>query len=363
VTVDEARAQFPVLERVAYLNAGSMGPLARPTVEAMTAQDRRDLEEGRAGLAYYETMRRLREQVRAGLAAVVSVDPASVALTASTTNGCNIVLEGLELGPDDEVVTTDVEHFGLIGPLHVSPARIRVAQIRDLPPEAALEAILAEVGPKTRLLALSHVSWLTGHVLPIAELKETTGLPLLVDGAQSAGAIAVDARGYDYYTISAQKWLCGPDATGGLVVADPESLRIAAPTYFSQASYQPDGTFEPVPGAARFDSGWIASPALAGLEAALALVPEWGYEQALRMAARCRELLAERYEIVTAPAQATLVAFRWDGGDPAVASTALHERGVVIRHMPGTEWLRVSCGWWTSEADLEQLLAGLAAVA
>ena len=157
---EEARAQFPVLERVAYLNAGSMGPVARPTIEAMKARHDADLERGRGGKPYIDEMLALRGQARAALAGVVHVDPANVALTTSTTEGCNIVLAGLELGLDDEIVTTDSEHFGLLGPMQASPAKVRVARIRARPPEDALEAIMAEVTPKTKLLALSHVSWL-----------------------------------------------------------------------------------------------------------------------------------------------------------------------------------------------------------
>ena len=71
-----------------------------------------------------------------------------------------------------------------------------------------------------------------------------TGLPILVDGAQSVGVIAVDATGLDYYTVSGQKWLCGPEGTGALVVADPEALRVARPSYLAQQGYEPDGTFD-----------------------------------------------------------------------------------------------------------------------
>src|SRR5581483_3088560 len=176
----------PVLERLAYLNAGSTGPLARATVEAMRSREEADLEQGRGGRPYIDELLALRERVRAGLAGVIRVEPTNVALTTSTTGSCQIVVAGLDLTADDEVVTTDSEHFGLLGPLHASAARIRVARVRDLPPEQALDAILAEVSPRTRLVALSHVSWLTGNLFPIEELRETAGVPLLVDGAQAA---------------------------------------------------------------------------------------------------------------------------------------------------------------------------------
>ena len=355
---DDARAQFPVLDRIAYLNAGSMGPLARATAEAMAAYEQRDLDQGRGGRLYYDEMLGLRQRVRVGLAATMCVPPEKVALTSSTTEGCNIVLAGLRLGPEDEVVTTDTEHFGLLGALRASGARIRVARVRELPAEEALETILAEVGPRTRLLALSHVSWQTGNVLPVEELQEETGLPLLVDGAQAAGAVAVDATRFDYYTVSAHKWLCGPDSTGALYVRDPERLHVALPTYFSQDEHDETGEYTPKAGAARFDGGWIPTPSLAGVEAALATIPHWAAHHAAEMAARCWTMLSERFRVVTAPGQATLVSFACEG-DPAEEAARLLDRGILVRDMPGTGWLRVSCGWWTSDGDLERLLAAL----
>jgi L-cysteine/cystine lyase len=358
MTIDEARKQFPVLERVAYLNAGTNGPLARGTVDAMVAQDQADLERGRGGAEYFTRVLELRERVRAKLAAAVGVPEMNLSLATSTTNGCNIVLAGLGLGAEDEVVTTDGEHFGLLGALATSPAQVRVAPVRELPPEEALEVLLAEVTPKTRLLALSHVCWMSGNRLPVRELKEVASLPVLVDGAQSAGAIPVEAGEVDYYAFSCQKWLCGPDGTGGLAVREPDTLAVAAPSYLSQDGYEPTGLFTPRAGAARFDSGWTPPPALAGLDAALDVAPEGRFERAAEMAARCRELVAERAEVVTAPGQATLVSFRAEG-DSGELVTRLYEGGVMVRDIPALGWLRASCGWWTTDEELERLVDAL----
>ncbi len=360
MTFEEARAQFPVLERRAYLNAGTFGPLPRAALEAMAERQRAELEEGRGGPAYFQELRALRERVRAQLASLLGVDPEHVALASSTTNACNIVVAGLDLAPGDEIVTTDAEHFGLIGPLHASGARVRVARVRDRSPEDALEAILGQVGARTRLVALSHVSWLTGNVLPVEELREACDVPVLVDGAQAVGAIPVEAAAYDFYTVSGQKWLCGPDATGALFVRDPERLRVATPSYFGQDGFEEDGAFTPRAGAPRFDAGAIPVSSLAALEASIEAAPHWAFRHAAEVGARCWALLGERFEVVTAPGQATLVSFR-PGGDPAETVARLQGRGVVVRDLPRTGWIRVSCGWWTSDGDLERLLDGLIA--
>jgi L-cysteine/cystine lyase len=349
VTPGEARRLFPVLERVAYLNAGTFGPLPRAACEAMEAELQRDCAHGRHGLPYFERVLGLREELRARLATLVGAEPAQVALTASTTEACNLVAAGLGLGVDDEVVTTTEEHFGLVGALHASGARVVVA-----PAEPA--AILSAVTPRTRLLALSQVLWTRGLTLPVRELREGAGVPVLVDGAQSVGAIPVDATGIDFFTISGQKWLCGPEATGALVVADPERLRIARPSYFSQSSVEPTGTFVPREGAARFDPGWIPASALVGLLAALDVAPEWAHERAAEQARQLRELLAAHVEL--AEGDATLVSFRHPEASELVSR--LLDEGVVVRDIPGTGLVRASCGWWTSDDDLRRLVEAVA---
>ncbi|MGH3137926.1 MAG: aminotransferase class V-fold PLP-dependent enzyme [Gaiellaceae bacterium] len=353
MTFEEGRSQFPVLERFAYLQAGSVGPLARSTVEAIHAEEEYGLHHGRGSGAQFERIIALREELRGEIAAFVDVDIERVALTASTTDGCNIVLAGLDLGPDDEVVTTTDEHFGLLGPLHASGAKVVVSK-----PDP--ERILAAVTPRTRLLALSHVLWTTGNVLPVRGLRERTGLPILVDGAQSIGAIPVDLDGLDYYTISGQKWLCGPEGTGALVVAEPDGLRVGRPSYLAQQAYEPDGHFEPRPGARRFDPNLTPNALTAGLLAALRALPSWRFERAAHMADRCRALLADAGADVVVPEErATLVAWRVPAEESGTVVARLAEADVVVRDLPGRGLVRASVGWWTSEDDLDRLVAGL----
>lgn len=360
MTYEEARKLFPVLERFAYLNAGTLGPLARPTLTAMQQRAEYDQEQGRGGREWFDSIVALRAGVREQIAALIGTTAERMALTSSTTDGCNIVVAGLRLQPGDEVVTTDSEHPGLLLPLSVSGATVRVAEVAGKPTAEALDRIAACVGPKTRLLALSHVLWTTGQVMPVQELKRETGLPVLVDGAQSVGAMPVDVGEVDFYTVSGQKWLCGPEPLGALYVRAPEDLAIAFPSYFAQQSIAPDGSFVPTEGAARFDSGWLASPMLAGLEAALDIAPDWRFERAASIAARFREALAESYEVVGDAPLGTLVSFV-PPGDSAETVRALYDRGVVVRDLPGTGWVRASCGWWTNEDDLDRLLSGLTA--
>src|SRR5206468_3425816 len=94
VNLEAARGQFPVLARYAYLNAGTFGPLARATAEAVEAVQRADLERGRAGREYFEQMQAVRAAARAALAGDLGVAPEQVALTTSTTDAVNTVLAG-----------------------------------------------------------------------------------------------------------------------------------------------------------------------------------------------------------------------------------------------------------------------------
>jgi selenocysteine lyase/cysteine desulfurase len=356
------RARFPVLREHAYLNAGTFGPLSESTL--VTMGELRDWEaaHGRGGKAYFEEMLEARERVRVLLAAQIEVPAEHLALTESTTQGVHIVVMGLGLGPSDEVVTTDAEHFGLTGPLIASGATLKVARVRGVAAADVFELIRREVTPRTRLIATSAISWIDGTLFPWEALREETGVPVLVDGAQSVGAVAVDATAADFYTVSAQKWLCGPDGTGALYVREPEALRPRLVAYPSQAEYDiAAATWAPKAGATRFDPVFTGATVIAGLEAALTGLPAGRFERARDLTELYRErLLAAGFEVVSEAGQGPLVSFRVHG-DPAETVESLYDRGVVLRELPGTGLLRASVGWWNDESDLERLLEGISA--
>jgi L-cysteine/cystine lyase len=363
MTWPQARAQFPVLDKLAYLNAGTFGPLSRATLDAEGALRRWEGENGRAGKAYFDAMLERRERVRGLLADQIRVPQDHVALTDSTTGGVQIVVAGLALGEGDEVVTTDAEHFGLTGPLVAAGVTLRIARVRDAPAADVFDLIRAQVTPRTSLIATSAVSWIDGKVFPWRELRAATNVPVLIDGAQAAGAIDEDASAADYYTVSGQKWLCGTDATGALFVREPDALPARLIAYASAESYDiAEGVWEPKAGAARFDQTFMPASSLAGLEAALTDLPPERFDRARELTERCRELLLEQgHDVVTEAGQATLVSFR-PPGDPTETVAALYERGVVVRELPGTGLVRASVGWWNDGSDLERLAEGLASL-
>src|SRR5256885_2518810 len=352
MTPIEARAGYPILQRYAYLNAGSVGPLSRHTFEAMQVAEKAALENGRGGMSVWEAAAAKETAVRERIAALLRVPPETIALTTSTTEGCNLVITALRLTPDDEVVTTDGEHPGLLLPLLASGARIKQAGVMQRPIGDALATILSHVTSKTRLVALSHVLWLNGQVLPLADVKRATGLPLLVDGAQSVGAIPVDASVADWYTVSGQKWLCGPETTGALYVKEHDRLAPRIQSYAALARTD----------AARLALVHLAPAMVAGLLTAVEDFPEWGFDRAAKLVARCREkLLAAGVDVRTAPDQGTLLSFRMPG-DPIEVVKAADARQIVIRNLPDG-WLRASVGWWNDEADIDRLVAFLSSLA
>ncbi len=362
------RDRLPATAGVAYLNAGTNGPMPDAAGEAMRRELAVSVDRPRITRAAFDGLFAVRDRARAALARAVSAPPEQVALTSSTTQGIGLIVAGIDWAAGDEVLTTTEEHQGLRSPLDVIARRHGVV-VRELP----AGEIEGAIGRSTRMVAISHVLWTTGRVLDLPSLAaacRANDALLLVDGAQSAGAIEVDAAatGADFYAFSGQKWLLGPQGSGGLWVA-PERVERVWPAVSGYLNLEQGqvGAFKSTCG--RFDGGSVDTVTLAGIAASIEWVESlaggrgaW-LRQTADNAARARARLAAVPGVVLAdpgPDPAPLIALAIDGVDdlPALVA-ALAERGVLVRFIPDTPYLRVSIGAWTSDEDVERLAEGL----
>ena len=352
--VDRLRAEFPVLAERVYMNAGTDGPIPRRGLEAAQRALAVELEQGRAGKEHFERVMSGRAELRDRIARLFGCATGEVALTRSATDGVNAALHALDLAAGDEVLTTDEEHPGLLAPLAL--AQRRGVRVRVVP----WDDLAGEVGRDTKLVACSHVSWVTGRVAPTDDLR-ATGVPLLYDGAQGLGAIAVDvgALGCDFYAAAGQKWLCGPDASGYLYVRGERCRNLDGP-WPSYMTLAPGGDalgLEQADGAARFDMGASPSGANDWSAAAYDVLAEAGFdavhERGVALAGRLAERLAERGREVAPRGASTLVSWRSDDAEGDVVRMAAD--GIVVRDLPGRGLVRASVGAWATEDDVERV--------
>ncbi len=357
VSLPGLRDEFPVLGAAAYLNAGTDGPLPARAAHAAERELERELGEGRSQ-AHFERRRELTDALRRAYAAALGAQPADVALTTCTSEGIAQVIGGLELGPGDEILTSDEEHPGLLGAL--SAAReLRGVSVREVP----LGALASAVRPHTRLVACSHVGWVSGSYAP-AELAQLE-IPVLLDGAQGVGAVHVDvhALGCDAYAGAGQKWLCGPDGTGMLYVSPALRERLAVERRgYANLADPNDGLDARVhPDARRFDTFSLGAETTACALASVEVLSSAGWpavhEHARTLAARLARMLAEQGRKPAPRGETTLVSF--PSPDPPAERAKLAEHGVIVRNIPGRPWLRASVGAWNDEADLARLVETL----
>ncbi len=358
VTIDTLRELFPVCERLAYLNAGTDGPLPARAAQAGAGELRRAAERGRSR-EHFERRSELSAALRGSYAKALGCDPADVALTTCTSEGLAIVLLGLDLRQGDEIVTSDEEHPGLLGTLGAL-RELRGVSIRQAPFDRVHEAVRSS----TRVVACSHVSFMTGRLAP-AQLADVE-VPVLLDGAQGVGAIAcdLDELGCDAYAGAGQKWLCGPDGTGMLYV----SKRLLPQLLLFRRGYgnlvDPDAGIDARPheDARRFDSPALSAETLASALAAIEPLEQAGWravhERARSLASQLAERLASNGRAVTPRGPTTLVSF--SSPDAPAERDRLSERGIVLRDIPGRPLLRASVGAWNDERDLERLHHALA---
>ncbi len=354
-------ARFLLDPTVAFLNHGSFG--ATPA-EVLDAQDRWRRELEREPVDFLA--RRLPELLAAArdrAARFVGVDPSApetdgeVVLTDNSTTGIAAILGSLDARPGDEWLTTDHRYDAVRKALDAAAARAG-ATVREvaLPwpvpgPEAVVEAVVAALGPRTRLLVLDQVTSPTALVLPVAAIARAArerGAAVLVDGAHAPGMLdlAVPRLGADWWVGNLHKWACAPKGTALLWAAPHRRAALHHPVVSHgrgqgmAAEFHWPGTRDP--------SGWLAAPVALDLHEAMGGA---ALRRAHRdLALRARRLLAEALDVPLPCPDAMVGAMASLPLDhPAAGAKPLQERlfrehrvEVVVHPWRGRSILRVS---------------------
>jgi L-cysteine/cystine lyase len=378
------RAALPALAAGIYLNTGSVGPLPAETAAAMAEMAGWERDLGRAHPAAFDELLGRMGEARAGVAAVLGTDVSCVALSHATTDAMNAGTLALDWRRGGRVVTTRHEHPGGLGPLYALRDRgVVELEILDAGDDGddprTLAAFDAAITPETRLVSVSHVTWTTGAVLPvaaIAELAHARGALVIVDGAQAAGAIPFrfDELGADLYAVPAQKWLLGPEGMGALVVK-PSLIERTVPAlggWFSFERVDGNGQAAWWSDARRFESSGYHRPSVVGMARSIGWLSMFvGLDYVLgrgpataRAAARRLTAISGVTVLTPTDRMATLVTFRITGW---TAQGALDELGArvfaIARTIPSLDALRLSVGFFTSDEELERLIDCVALLA
>jgi isopenicillin-N epimerase len=378
---------------VTFLNHGSFGLCPRSVLEA--AQHLRERIEREPVRFLVVELEPLMDTARVEVAAFLGAAPDDLAFVPNATAGVNTVLRSLDFAPGDELLTLDHAYNACKNALEHAAgragARVVVAAVPfpTLGPEAVIEAVLARVTPRTRLVLLDHVTSPTALVLPVARLVaelEARGVDTLVDAAHAPGMVPMhlDEVGAAYTTGNFHKWVCAPRAAAFLHVRRDRQERIR-PLVISHGANSPrrdrsrfriesdwTGTFDPtpflcVPEALRFLAGLLPGGMNAWMDhnRAAALAARRALCAALHVDPPCPD------EMVGAMAAVLLPVAR-DGGSAAEGAfdpidplqRALFTRfgiEVPVFSFPGLEQkiVRVSTPAYVTPSDVDHLAAAL----
>jgi selenocysteine lyase/cysteine desulfurase len=231
----EVRKLFSLPKNSTYMNIGTTGSMPKQVLDNYNAYNRLVAEDpwgkgGEWGGFPYTN------ELTARIAPQFGCDASELIISRNTTDGMVSILQGLDLQPGDHVIATHHEHIAGTQPLWVLANRIGIdLEYVDIPvfpssEQDYVDAIAAAVRPaETRLIVMSHITYKTGAVLPIARICEEVAIPnsivTLIDGAHSSGMLNIDlhAINCDFLAASGHKWQCGPGGTGLLYVRDNAS--------------------------------------------------------------------------------------------------------------------------------------------
>lgn len=216
----KVRSQFNIVDGLAFMNNGTAGPMPRVVYET-NARILREIAEDPKDNYRNEEANVSREK----LATFMGADPDEISITRSTSEGMNVFAHGLDWREGDEVLVNNHEHGGGLGPYRTLVKRrgITINTIEVPSPFESVDQIVdmyrSAMTPRTRVIMISHMPYVTGTVMPIKELAElahSQGAMISVDGAHPLGMLDLDmhASGVDHYAAAGQKWLLAGTGTG-----------------------------------------------------------------------------------------------------------------------------------------------------
>ena len=394
--VESVRADFPILSRtvhgkpLVFLDSGASAQKPRQVIDAIARCYEAEYANIHRGV--YELSAKATEAyegARARVQRFVNARSAGeIVFTKGATEAINLVATswgGAFLGEGDEVVLSVLEHHANIVPWQLLRERTGIV-LKVVPTDERgafpLDAYEALVGPRTRLVALTHVSNALGTITPVAEIvsiAHARGALVLLDGAQGIVHCPVDVQALDvdFYCFSGHK-LYGPSGIG--VLYGKEVLLAAMPPYQGGGDMIERVTFERTsfaPPPARFEAGTPPIAGTVGLHAAIDYVAAF---DPAAVAAHEHDLLAYATERLgslnsirlygTAPEKAAIVSFTMDGVHPHDIGTILDRAGVAVRvghhcaqplmdHFGIAGTVRASFGLYNTRADIDCLIDGL----
>jgi isopenicillin-N epimerase len=272
------KARWTLDPAIAFLNHGSFGATPRSVLDAQQAW--REQMERRPVEFLYRRLPSLLGDVREEVAAFLRADPAGVVFVPNATTGVATVLAAADLGPGDEVLTTDHAYPAVLNALASTAASTRAhisAVLVPVPvprPEEIAELVAAGITERTKLALVDHVTSSTGAIFPIGTivaLCRQREIPVLVDAAHAPGMLPVDLEELnpDFWIGNFHKWVCAPKGAAALFVSKEHraAVRPLVPShgYGSglHAEFDWTGTNDPtahlsIPAALRFmaDLGW-----------------------------------------------------------------------------------------------------------
>lgn len=375
IYLDNAATSFPKPEQV--------------YTAVMNAMQQVGASPGRGGYGSSLDASRLLLAAREAVAEMVNCsDAARVIFTHNATVALNIAVMGT-LQPGDHVITTSMEHNSLLRPLFMIEKQGVELTVVPGDPQGVVDParIRAALRPVTRMIAVAHVSNVTGGIqdcAAIAAIARDAGVLMLLDAAQSAGSQELDMQriGIDLLAAPGHKGLLGPQGTGFLAVAPGVQLRpvMAGGTgSSSDQDHQPDGFPE------GFEPGTHNLPGIAGLHAGIAFVQATGLERIRQhehdLAEYARAALQQLpgcrlYGPLQAGQRSGVVSFALDGLDAATVAFLLdREHGIAVRaglqcaprahrtigSYPGGT-VRLSPGWFNTRDHIDLLCDALISI-